>query len=759
MEKRKMIEKTNTQKSSNKIAALAIVLMITMAVSMTMTPAFAQKYPTAGHIWVNPPVVGLGQTANIIAFVTPAPPLRQGSIIELYQNYTLRITKPDSKVIDIVNITAYGDGSAYYLYIPDQVGTYRAVFSWAGTSLIEGATASITFEVQSEPLPSYPDTPLPTDYWEHPIDAQNRMWYSISGGWLQSSFAGGPNGATDNFNRYSTSPSTSHVLWENPISFGGLVGGDYGSLGTSASASPVIMWGMCFYTANNRINAIDLRTGRMLWNITGSGSLFAVPNPGPYLFAVGNSINRYNPYTGELQTSVARPAQYTGGQAFADIGVGKAYLYFRINDTTPIGLVTKYDMLGTSTNFTQNILWNDVITASNQTGSFITVDNSNGLILPMGNMYREEKYIMAINATDGRLVWSVLPGAPLEVGHTIGDGKIYTMTSFGQVRAYDLKDGHLVWTSEKQDEPWGGFNAYSMAFANGIVYNLCYDGHVYARNSTTGALVWKFGDGQNPSDPRSTTSTGETPYGVYPFYGGFSIADGKIFVSNNEHTPTQPLWRGARIYALDALTGRKLWSLNNFFGSSQKPVAEGVVTASNDYTSELYGFGKGLSSIAISASRDVVPAGQSLLISGKITDLSPAQIGTALASDESMDAWMNYLHQGEVKPANFTGVPVELSAVRSDGSITNIGTVQNDDTGLFSALWTPQSEGTYTIVAKFVGTNSYFASSTETAVGVSEAPVAEPQAVDNMPMYLAISTILIVAAIAIAAVLLLRKRP
>ena len=48
------------------------------------------------------------------------------------------------------------------------------------------------------------------------------------------------------------------------------------------------------------------------------------------------------------------------------------------------------------------------------------------------------------------------------------------------------------------------------------------------------------------------------------------------------------------------------------------------------------------------------------------------------------------------------GVPVTLTAIGSDGSVTNIGTVtSNGYYGSFTCPWTPAKQDTYTIAASF----------------------------------------------------------
>jgi hypothetical protein len=128
---------------------------------------------------------------------------------------------------------------------------------------------------------------------------------------------------------------------------------------------------------------------------------------------------------------------------------------------------------------------------------------------------------------------------------------------------------------------------------------------------------------------------------------------------------------------------------------------------------------------------------------------------------------MEYLHMQHPIPANVTGVPVSLDAIDPNGNYVHIGTVTSDAyTGMFKKMWTPEVPGEYTVIATFMGDESYGSSYAETAVSVAEAPEATPEpepaaAPDNTPILYAITAaaVAIIIAVAIATVLTLRKRP
>jgi hypothetical protein len=87
--------------------------------------------------------------------------------------------------------------------------------------------------------------------------------------------------------------------------------------------------------------------------------------------------------------------------------------------------------------------------------------------------------------------------------------------------------------------------------------------------------------------------------------------------------------------------------------------------------------------------------------------------------------------------------------------------------GTFAYQWTPPSEGVYRITAAFAGDDSYGSSWAETGLSVGPAPATtnntntnpiETTVTNNNPTYFAISTAAIIAAVAVATVLILRKK-
>jgi hypothetical protein len=289
---------------------------------------------------------------------------------------------------------------------------------------------------------------------------------------------------------------------------------------------------------------------------------------------------------------------------------------------------------------------------------------------------------------------------------------------------FNAYTGDQMWTTKLTGTDWGmfsssvaGLGAIEPNVAYGKLYSQHYDGRLYAIDMQTGDISWVYHAG---------SSGYETPYGDYPLGGGlFAVADGKVFSTPGEHSPSMPLWRGARFHAVDVDTGDPVWSI---MGWMQTPIiADGYIVAFNNYDGQLYCFGKGKTTTTVTVQNDVISLGNSVMIKGTVTDESPGAEGIPAIADEYMSEWMEYNYMQKECPEYYEGVQVKLEAVDPNGNIDEIDTVTSDSSGMFKLLWEPPAEGEYTIIATFEGSESYWRSTAETAFGVTEAGAAGAQ--------------------------------
>ncbi len=292
---------------------------------------------------------------------------------------------------------------------------------------------------------------------------------------------------------------------------------------------------------------------------------------------------------------------------------------------------------------------------------------------------------------------------------------------------YSLTNGQKLWGPVKlPGNAWSSISrAAEIAYDKVIIWD--FGGYVNALNPQTGQLLWTF-------TPRSAGY--DAPYGIYPLwhFGTHSICDGKLFLS--EGSMYNPPIHPAQRLAIDITDGTLVWSILSYSGRAPAAHADTYMVQWNSLDAQIYTFGKGQTATSIKIEDDVVSNGDSVMIKGMVTDESsgtknPDRIarfpnGVPAVADESMSEWMEYVYMQQIKPTNATGVPVRLTAIDPSGNTVDVGIVISDISGMYKKLWTPQTEGEYTIIALFGGSESYWPSSAQTAIGVTSAEQAAP---------------------------------
>ncbi len=710
-------------------------------VSTFTVGAHFEKRPSWAMMSLRPyPAIGIGQQMLVNAWVTP-PPFTDR---DFYKNFDFTITKPDGTKAYEFSLDSEGPGTVWWEFYFDQLGTWTIKFDFPGDYFTLPSSVARTIVVQQEQIPSMVDTPLPTDMWTFPVSVYNREWRNIAGPWYQSNY----NASGGSWNPYTQAPLSPHILWQkDPVnSLGGFVGSSDQSTGITIddaqySATNVnirtIMAGRGYYTAAGNIVCVDMRTGKELWSVPGSFNVGANRNGVPTLYQFGSRFVVYNGMNGAVSLN-------TTGMSMAFFDDPFVYSYTGATQSTTAarngtGNAIKWTTAGTSTNFTSRIVWNTTIPASwlNQpSASSHSLIQSNLLITRQfqGGEIQVEAF-SGINCTTGAIEYytSVIDKSNTNTwiyrqGPAIGSGygKVYfgatayptqinPPNTAGGYLAFDALTGKFAWAAEPTDYPWSNFFAYMpQACGEGKVIGCTYYG-VYAFDINTGKKLWYYNAGNSGM---------ETPYNTWSFGStGPVIGGGVVFAPNTEHSPTLN-YRGERLHAINLTDGKGIWTImGNYIPTS---VAEGVLMAQEQTSGFTYAFAKGEIAMTVSVQNDVYTKGDTMLIKGTILDQSPAQAGTAAVSDASMKGWMEYLHMQQPRPMNTTGVTVKLIAVDTNGATTDLGSVTSDTEGMFVKSWAPAAEGTYTIVATFEGSNSYYSSYAETAVAVTPAPTSAP---------------------------------
>jgi hypothetical protein len=648
-----------------------------------------------------------------------------------------------------------------------------------------------TVIVQNELVASW-QSPLPTDYWTRPIEPNNREWAAIAGNYPWSEFIGGANAWSDEYyGPFITAPNTPHILWKQQGALSGIIGGEAGQYSTSGGAGTpsVIYQGRCYQTVTKVMTVqnltaapptlrlqptsvaecYDLRTGQIYYDIPvadggitptkiayykGTGEASGVTVDLFTVSGTGTNIRLYkiNPYTGAVTSNISIPNIGTV-EMFYRNGYYLSYLSFRNNQVTngnitltksTTGFLVNWTVQGTSTNFTTRIASNISVTIPNSYrtlyeigsyGALAAYDPDTGITINQNRFIYGGFYgssYEAVNLVTGQALWNVstdvnlMESAYRPTNAWCRHGIYVAEMERGYWQARDEFTGKILWETQMNDAPWGEFWMYDEAAYADIIIGTGYTG-VWALNETNGAIVWHYVDPAVPFESPYNSANGTIDcYSVQ----NVRIADGKVYVSNSEHTPSAPATRGWGLMCLNVTTGEKLWKISGTL-MNPGPAADGYMVASSSYDGFMYVMGKGPSQTSVTAPQTAVATGSKVLIQGTVLDMSPAQPGTPCISDANMDTWMDYKHlqmpaNGYYHNITVTGVPVALYAIDSNGNPASIGTATSDSSGSYQIEWTPPAEGLYKITATFAGSNSYGSSWAETGLTAGPSPTPAP---------------------------------
>jgi hypothetical protein len=583
---------------------IALFLVLTIAVTLVALPAAnahtpAWTIPTYAYLSVMPNPVGVGQAAYLGFWIDKVPPTAEAQYGDRWHGFTVTVTKPDGTTETLGPFTSDDVGGAFTTYVPSTVGTYTFVFNFPGQTITgenplpgnvtylavyvgdyfgPSTSAKVSLTVQQEPIQPLPSTPLPTGYWQRPIEALNLDWYKLGGNWLGlAAVSFGTTGiynVTENYNPYTTAPNTAHIVWTKPYSFGGMIGGEfggteYGSHFMSTSQyepkfGGIIINGVLYYqlfpgSITNPVGwvAVDLRTGQTIWfkNTTASlrcGQIYSYTSPNqygaiPYLWSIeptvapntGTTYGMYDAMTGNWILNIVNGTTMTLVEA--DDG---SLLGYYVNSTThtlnlwnssqciigplnatagtvayPPGWMWRPPQ-GASISFAQGIVWSKPVVT--------TITAANGTNVPISPD-------LAISKITSNVV--LMTSTPDVAGYSWNPGYVYQA-------AYSAIDGHMLWGPLNRTEtPWTRISQVAAAL-NGIYYEFNLETLTWkAYSLTTGELVW-----------------GPTAPYVNDTYGYYSqsaiVAYGALYQSD----------LGGYVHAFNATTGAPMWTF--FTGSA-----------------------------------------------------------------------------------------------------------------------------------------------------------------------------------------------
>jgi hypothetical protein len=204
-------------------------------------------------------------------------------------------------------------------------------------------------------------------------------------------------------------------------------------------------------------------------------------------------------------------------------------------------------------------------------------------------------------------------------------------------------------------------------------------------------------------------------------------------------------------------------------------IGDSIIATMDTYDLQVYGVGKGPSATKVSISSDIVTEGDSVMVKGHVTDISPGTEeyglrarfpdGVPAICDDNMTEWMLYVYKQFERPADMIGVDVTISVLDPNNNFYEVGTTTSDESGFYRLMFEPLVPGEYTVYAWFGGSNAYYPSFSETALGVLQAspPTAPPTPTpapmtDTYVLGLGLASLIAIVVIGLLVILMLRKR-
>ena len=829
LKKRKEKKIMHILKRNTIAAAIALLFALAMMTTLVALPSaqaqITQK--TYAFCGVTPNPVGVGQAVLIHVGITQQLSTTQHG----WTGLTVTVTKPDGTTQTLGPFRTDSTGGTGTNYIPAVVGTYKfqthfpqQFYSGFGNITYLASDSSVTeLVVNNDPIVYFPSFPLPTEYWTRPINAQFYEWVPITGNWLwpAGSYTMPPIPKYHAGNE--DAPETAHILWTKQYAPGGLTGGDQGERGYEMGDAyvgkflgSVIIDGVLYYnryqatggtSVTQEVVAVNLKTGEevwvknwnntrltfgqvfyfdgfnyygafaYLWVVTGTTWDAYDALTGRWLYRLTDVPSGYNLYgpKGEIyritvNTQRGWMAQWNSSRAINPQTTGS------VNDGS-------WTPIGSTINATRGYDWNVSIPLG-LPGSVCHTSLDDCVLGSQSSAFPSFSgpaitswAISTKKATAGQLLFNKTWTVPSEFAAATWvwsdvsfEDRVFIISCKESLKFYglNLDTGNFMW--ETEPEPYLQYydKWYGPCYGYGNFYSERMSGMIICYDIQTGQRKWTF----NVTDPYAEILWSEN----FPTEFHF-LADGKIYLSYGEHSPNLSA-RGAPMICLDAETGEEIWRIswfNNWWGG-HVIIGDSIMAGLNaGYDNRLYAFGKGPTDTSVAASPKISVNGESVMVEGMVTDISPGTKeyalvarfpkGVPVVSDESQTDWMQYVYMQYPRPADVTGVEVTLSVLDPNGNVYEVATATTDANGFYSAVFNPEVPGKYTIMASFAGSKSYVGSHATTAINVEAAPDPTPeptQAPASLADQYALPGIgITVAAIAIVGAviaLMLRKR-
>jgi hypothetical protein len=571
--------------NKNKIISAIVIALFVTSMLVAVMPVKAQDEGVHGGAppqtgYVGPTTIPSGQTADFTIYplcflsVSPNPiGVGQMALVNMWitfpsgegkfmNGYSVIITKPDGTT-ETVNKQSYvADGTSWFQYIPTQIGAYQFQFFFAGeyypagyysngnysttrTGAFAGAIFNpsdyvapaqspvTTLNVQQEVVASWDGLmanagqALPTEYWSHPIEPNNRNWANVAGNypWGETDVGQGQLSTHDEYyGPFIPAVHTPHIVWETTGPVAGIIGGETGNYAQSGSPGvpSLIFMGRAYQTVTKSFNGLaaqsfaesyDIQTGKIYYDVLtiASGGTGVTPTNINYYLPTVSAVPGEAAdvsFTSELYTvtgSKLYKVNPSTGAISANITIPSGLSTYYIRD----GVVWSFQQLYTNSSVVQGISVQDSSTGFlvkwSVSGGSSTSNTATTAQINAAFATRVQSNVTITIPTSYRTAYQA--GSYGAFGALDPDTNITVIQSrflwggfYGSSYiAIDTNTGTQLWNvTTPKDSMESAYRPTNGWCRQGLYIAEMERGYVEARNLHTGAVVWKVDIGDYP---------------------------------------------------------------------------------------------------------------------------------------------------------------------------------------------------------------------------------------------------------------------
>ncbi|MCW4022655.1 MAG: hypothetical protein ACOWW1_07535 [archaeon] len=779
---------------AKKMIAIVIcfIIVATAIISTTMAQTLNEKitYPFIGAV---PNPVGVNQEVLLHIGISDYLMVYD----EGWEGLTVTVTSPDGQQETLGPYRTDSTGGTGDIFVPTMTGTYQFQTNFPqqdynGVTYLASVSEPLELIVQEENIEFYPGHSLPTEYWTRPIDAQLREWNQIAGSWLVPNSLMGVSVSPAWIAPYNDGPETGHILWTKELTIGGVGGGETGEhsfqMGDAYEgkwSSPIIVCGKLYYKLSGSqglepvlYHCVDLHTGEEMWSKTfldncsiAFGQLLywdGMNSHGDFAYlwvTSGSDYYVFDAYSGDWRFTIKNAPSGTklfdenGAFYVLQIDTANCWMALWSSNVMCLSKATGYGVGSWGNSVHMNTfdaaentaeaqsawIWN-VSIPQELTGSSYASFYGDKVIGSATSQSEVTLWGLSLeDGNEGKLLFNETWDAPSEwaEGNLTFPGRSGGWVAFNNQDnvavigtkekcdwyGFSLETGKCMWGPTDPQNYLDSYFGDGRFIANGKFYSVGVSGIVYCYNVQTGTLLWTY----EASDPYSEILWANN-WWLEPMF----LTDGKLYLGHAEHSPINPMPRGAPFICLDADTGDVIWRADGLLRETHwgaiAIIGDSIIASMNTYDQRIYALAKGPSEITVNSETNGVNVGNYALVTGTALDVSPGTTSTALSirfpngvpvvADEHMTEWMKYVYQQFECPADATGVSVTVEAVDPNGNYQYLGTTTSDIYGNFGFSFKPEVEGQYTIIATFGGSKAYYGSTSTTYLVVNPATSA-----------------------------------